>query len=341
MKSKGNILLPIISAVALIAIVIAGYLFYQNQQLQKNNAPANSIPNSNTTNPKFPNTPPQDETANWKIYTNSELGFKIKYPDTMYFQEQSTNINPGPIIPFGQLIETKYQNQQVHNPFIGFNLIKTALSPQDWEKQKGTSYSFIGGGNAPKSIDPSQYFYSGVTNLGPYTNISQVEATRFNSEGTSYGLTHTVWKLKAGFLIDIYKHTSGLGEIPTNVYDQILSTFKFISSPPKLYSGFETASKEENVLIKTGDFSGPTEIEVSGTVLTLSLGKNKNYLQLYKDAINYYSEYFNKNNWQHYRSGAGEPGEIEGWRKDGAYYIVEIKLDPLSGKAQQLTVKFN
>lgn len=179
-------------------------------------------------------TPIPNPTANWKTYSNSKYGFQIHYPDSLFFKE-GDDTNQPPFIFVGSLIEAKYANQSIHYPFIGMNIIKTDLSPKVWVDEKGTIYSFIGNGNAPKSINPSDYFYSGVQDKKEI-QISAGSAVRFISEGTSYGLLHTIFQLKKGYLIDIYSHKSGVGEIDDNIYYQILSTFKFLeqSSSSKL-----------------------------------------------------------------------------------------------------------
>ena len=81
---KGNILLPLISAVAIVAVLAAGYFFYstsakapadkQNQQLQK--ASGNQYPtNNNQANSPSPTT--QNETANWKAYNLNLVVVKL------------------------------------------------------------------------------------------------------------------------------------------------------------------------------------------------------------------------------------------------------------------------
>lgn len=67
---KGNILLPLISAFAIVAIVAAGYFFYQNQQLEQTKAK----------NPTSILLPSQKEITSWKIFSNSKFGYSLQAP---------------------------------------------------------------------------------------------------------------------------------------------------------------------------------------------------------------------------------------------------------------------
>ncbi|MDO8515089.1 MAG: PsbP-related protein, partial [bacterium] len=70
-SQKGNILIIIPSLIAIIALVTAGYFFFQTQQLQK---------------PKT-ETFIKDETANWKTYKNSRFVISFDYPNTWVVAE--------------------------------------------------------------------------------------------------------------------------------------------------------------------------------------------------------------------------------------------------------------
>ena len=99
---KGNILLPLISAVALIAIAAAGYFFYstsakasadkQNQQLQ--NPPTTQVNNYPTATATLTPAPtPQDETTGWKSFSFKENPVTFKYPATLQINYYPTDIN--------------------------------------------------------------------------------------------------------------------------------------------------------------------------------------------------------------------------------------------------------
>lgn len=96
---KGNILLILVSGIALVAVGIAGYFFWQNRQLQQESSIQNSSsakssldkqesskPYTNptsTTSPAVTPTPvpaPQGETANWQTFVNSAYGYSLSAP---------------------------------------------------------------------------------------------------------------------------------------------------------------------------------------------------------------------------------------------------------------------
>jgi len=82
---KGNILLPLISAVAVLALLAAGYFFYQTQQ-----NPGQAL------GPYTPSPVPttQDETATWKTYNNNYFGYTIQYPAEFSLQYDCDDCNP-------------------------------------------------------------------------------------------------------------------------------------------------------------------------------------------------------------------------------------------------------
>jgi len=100
---KGNILLPLISAVALIAIAAAGYFFYSTSA----KAPADKQNQQRTP----PVSTTQDETAAWKTYTNDKFGFMFQYPSNLEIIDNSKDAKEGAIMlgfqnhPFGLTIE--------------------------------------------------------------------------------------------------------------------------------------------------------------------------------------------------------------------------------------------
>ncbi len=80
---RGNILIiALISVVAILSLSAAGYLFIQNRQLQNQTvklvSPTQfSAPAPAPTPAPVPTINP---TANWKTYTNKELGYSIQHP---------------------------------------------------------------------------------------------------------------------------------------------------------------------------------------------------------------------------------------------------------------------
>lgn len=88
-KQKG--LAPIL-IVLLIALGIGGYLIYQKQakpvsmpQQTTQSSPASSSDSESTISAASPAPNGAGETANWKIYTDTQNGFSLKYPSTWSF----------------------------------------------------------------------------------------------------------------------------------------------------------------------------------------------------------------------------------------------------------------
>lgn len=79
MKQKG--FAPII-ILLLIGIGVLGYFGYQyfKPTIQLTGLPANTSPPASPTS--LPETPPEDPTANWKIFSDTKNGIQFKYPQT-------------------------------------------------------------------------------------------------------------------------------------------------------------------------------------------------------------------------------------------------------------------
>lgn len=89
---KGNVLVIVLGGLAIFSLALVGYLFFQNQQLQKPIIePALPSPTPNTT----------DETTNWKTYTNTLYGYEYKCPEKSSHTIEVTNGN-GSTIPLYQ-----------------------------------------------------------------------------------------------------------------------------------------------------------------------------------------------------------------------------------------------
>lgn len=79
---NNNSLVIILSILLLIAVGLAGLFYFQIQRLSKELANYQTRP--------FPTpTATPDVTANWKTYTNSEIGFSFKYPQEWTLQGTS------------------------------------------------------------------------------------------------------------------------------------------------------------------------------------------------------------------------------------------------------------
>lgn len=93
MNKKGNILVPIFAAIAVLALMTAGYFFWQNQQLQQNNQ--TYTPSTTNSPPKSPTPTPttKDETTNWKT-VQTIVDLELKYPNDWYLEESGSSQFP-------------------------------------------------------------------------------------------------------------------------------------------------------------------------------------------------------------------------------------------------------
>ena len=144
----------------------------------------------------------KDETADWKTYKNEEYGFEIKYPPNLFLVESPWLTTTG--IEF---IEDQWRGKKVHYSFIGIEFIQTPLTPQEWTEKNG------------------------IKNTETLT-IGSFSVLQFYSAGVSGGGTHTLIQYsKANILVDIENHVGPAGEgkkIPDDIYNQMLSTFRFL-----------------------------------------------------------------------------------------------------------------
>ncbi|MCJ7740878.1 hypothetical protein MUP32_06240 [Candidatus Microgenomates bacterium] len=155
--------------------------------------------------------------SSWQTYKNDLYGFKLNYP-LDYFASESTAKAP---FRFSvQIVENKYSLKDIHYPACGVLVIETNLKPQDWLAKKATSESIL-----ETKQDFTYYGVKGITTL----KVAGKIALQFESEAVSNYAKHTLIP-KNGFLIDIFKLSTGIGEIPEEIYQKMLDSFKFTSS---------------------------------------------------------------------------------------------------------------
>jgi hypothetical protein len=106
MEPKGNnFLVILLSTLLFISVVIAGFFAFQTQKLVKELSLRDDRSNVDTStieitpptiSPIATSNPAIDSVANWKTYTNKEIGFLIQYPTGWRMAELESGVMFGP-----------------------------------------------------------------------------------------------------------------------------------------------------------------------------------------------------------------------------------------------------
>lgn len=200
----------ILGVLLLVAASAAGYFYWQGQQYQ--NQPI--VQYVSPTPTSVPTT--QDETVNWKTYSNSKLGFELKYPPGWFVAENSDNVYITPKKPTpdqfpplhgipGAFTILDYSDSQWHKDFTQ----KLMLDPRPIQDIRGQEYSrvekiILSGIEAVKTI---QYGEADMATVGGYRT--------------------DIYVLNSGHLLDIFYPNQYNKSYDHRVYDQILSTIRF------------------------------------------------------------------------------------------------------------------
>jgi hypothetical protein len=158
------------------------------------------------------------ELIKWKTYRNEEYGFELRYPESFFSQDYPSGIRRGE--KFGvSFADEKWEGQGVHNPSLIVSVIATELSPQEWLEE---NYDPAVVHPPECSADPP-FGYRDVQD----TTVNGMAAIKFQFLTTSDSSMTTVIQ-GPGTLYRIAAISSGLGNFPKELYDQILSTFKLL-----------------------------------------------------------------------------------------------------------------
>lgn len=190
MNKKGNILLPIISAIAVLALIAAGYFFWSSfakAPADKQNQEQGSNSNSPTPTPTI-----KIETANWKILETKI--FSLKHPPEL------------------QVAETPLSTKVAYS-FLGPNM--------------AGGFSIIVGTNYDQNLQRQRTYdeelkLSGKDSIRKSVNIAGKDYAKFIGKD----LTQTIL-IKSPNDEIIWLEYNPNGNIDVQSFDQILSTFKF------------------------------------------------------------------------------------------------------------------
>ncbi|GEM_PF-1692164 len=167
-----------------------------------------------------------NETTGWHIYRNEEYGVEIKYPKDFFVQERSVGTSTD--IEFA---DKQWQGQQIHYSMIFIESIITELSPAELVAKKGTTASiFDEEANPPCTKEKGGCEYFLLSNQrDDVIGAGKLPVYRFSNTAVSAANDNTmIQDAKNGRIVNIARHTSSNGEVPPEIYSQMLSTFKFI-----------------------------------------------------------------------------------------------------------------
>jgi len=165
----------------------------------------------------------QTDTSNWKTYRNEEYGFEVKYSNDYFI----TELKKGGIT----IAHNKWIEGLVHHPYIAIQIVKTELTIDAWIEDQINESVDDGYG----LIEENCSLHCISRKAQEITVGNNIRALRYRMWGASGGNENTVVKkdTSSNWLIEIANHTAGSrdpGEtnVPRDVLNQILSTFKFI-----------------------------------------------------------------------------------------------------------------
>ncbi|HKB88714.1 MAG TPA: hypothetical protein VKC53_03640 [Patescibacteria group bacterium] len=138
-----------------------------------------------------------DPTANWKTYIDSKKTFSFQYPDTSIIKSDSLSVDGS--IEFNNFVLFREKSNQLLSDYVS-KLNDSNLSPTTITKTVGT--------------------LSTIEWIGSYKN-APTHYVSFKNEGYIYNLGLTP-----------LDESNGINAQNRVFFDQILSTFKFISASP-------------------------------------------------------------------------------------------------------------
>jgi hypothetical protein len=230
-------------------------------------------------------TPTSDSTVNWKIYTNTKDGYSIKYPSSLFI------ITNDPDYPWAVLISNT-QNNVENSGICRDACIRFFLSFSN--KKIPDSIYYVPQGS---DVNPTQKVFS-------VNGYSGIRATSYPSSGS----TDVVFlrNPKGGYIDLEMNYPEAKTAEDKNIFDQMLSTFKFtdqnitpvssngIISGKYCYFDFHNYLDKENIAKAYFDFceenipqiAGKLGVEMDGRRVNLKYdGSISAYAQVDGDSI--------------------------------------------------------
>jgi len=264
-----KLLLALILLLAIVSVVAAAYLFYQNQQLQKQiDQPAPTAQSDNQTQLASTN---HNQTSDWETYTDSQLGISFQHPSDIYVSDQvigdpyKGGIQIGKLItisPYENRLSSEWYQQnpqaiQPNNeiPHVIIDGKEYAFTKSNWEdggNNQGTQQLtyFI---DIPEKIS-IDLKYQKITHPDN-SNLDYLQITAPN--GTPIKIDSS--------------------EIDTAI--QILSTFKFSSNPGQEHSNYSSKYLIDPYQKFMGDVGYPVEVANFTDAQLIGLTCSSDYIQ--------------------------------------------------------------
>ncbi len=219
------------AAFVLLALGTVTFLYYQNQQLKKivanYQSPASSPTPTATTDP----------TANWKTYTNMQMGISIKTPPNWFTHKEqktlygfSTNIS----YPVDNISSQDFIKDQTANISIGLTINNKASLNKIAQERINMPYSYLNNEVINFKVDGED----------------AVILNNKSGDGKDVLINH----VNDYYILSLF-NPNKIKEISTT-FDQILSTFKFL----------DQSSANPTVTIPTANSKVSSPLTITGTV---------------------------------------------------------------------------
>lgn len=184
-----------------IAVLIYGGIYYLAAQQKKSSPYSTNYPSPTISQPS----PTPDETANWKTYENTKYGYQLKYPPTWQLQDNSDSDN-NYISFYPPQVNLALNDPGV--PSIDLQVTSRPLSSYPTEN--------LTQGGIPMITDWKTVSVNGIN--GIYYQVHQCAPQCYATTALPINQQKTI-----GLSISTVAQDQGY----TNIYNQILSTFKF------------------------------------------------------------------------------------------------------------------
>ena len=164
-----------------------------------------------------------DETADWKVYKDEKYGYEIKYPKILKIgiisKRDNQSLTSMAQLHGGVILHIDYQDNILRSQTSQIAVYvydSNNLSLETWIKTNSTERAF--------ATEPTLEFHE-FKKIKDNLVIDNLPAIEFQSTVMS-SISHDV-ALKKGQYVYVVNNTS-VGDDLSKIYDQMLSTFKFL-----------------------------------------------------------------------------------------------------------------